>query len=106
MNNQPQTQPQQFNVVQNQVNIPQNEELRLQDALRSHTIYCRCPHCSYDGLTSVDKSCSCANVCCSIWFTPLTWMLFQACRSKDINCYDVKHGCTKCGRPLGVYTAC
>jgi hypothetical protein len=36
----------------------------------------------------------------------MCWVLFQACRHKDINCYDAKHSCSKCGNLTGAYNAC
>jgi hypothetical protein len=103
----PQTTPQQLNVVNNQLNyIPQAEEARIKEALRSTSQYIRCLACHYAGLTTVDRHLNCSNVCCSIFTTPLLWLCYQSCRVKDINCFDAKHTCSKCGGKIGEYTAC
>jgi hypothetical protein len=99
--------PPQLNVVNNQLNyIPQAEEARIKEALRSTSQYIRCLSCQYAGLTTVERSFNCANCCCATLLTPLTWLCYQACRVKDINCFDAKHTCSKCGGKLGEYTAC
>lgn len=107
-NPQPQQYPptnNQYNVVNNQTNLSAGEEMRLQDALRSHSQFLRCK-CEYAGLTAVTKACSCGNVCCCIFTSPMCWIFFQACRGKDINCYDAQHICSKCGSMIGEYKAC
>ena len=100
---------QQFNITNNQINvnnIESNEELRMKDALRSCSAFANCTGCGNMGLSTTEKSCSCASICCCIWFSIAVWLCYQACRSKDINCYDAKHTCSKCGKVLNVYQAC
>ena len=98
--------PQQFNVTNNQQYVPQGEEARIREALRTTSQYIRCLGCQYAGLTSVERKLSCANVCCCALTTPLLWLCYQSCRAKDINCFDAVHTCTKCGNKIGNYEAC
>lgn len=107
----------QFNVANNQVqtNVPQNnnvtgvnagEEKRIAEALRSTPTFLKCYRCGHEGVTATEKSTSCCNVCCCLLTSPVCWVVFQACRHKEINCYDAKHLCSKCGNDFGTYTSC
>lgn len=65
-----------------------------------------CPFCRKNTFTKVDTSLNCLNClcCCFTGFFP--WLIFQAVRSKDINCKDANHVCPGCGRTLHIYSAC
>jgi hypothetical protein len=91
-------------LVNNQVYS--TEILMLQKALKSNATFVICPNCKNQGISRADQSCSGANVLCCICFGGIFWLLFQAVRGKDINCYDTRHTCMKCGIILGDYTAC
>ena len=104
----PESQPiQQFNVINNQqTNLPQGEQARIADALRSTSQFITCISCGHSGLTAVERTTSCSNVFCCLCTSPVIWLIYQAYRVKDINCCDASHNCTKCGKSIGTYKAC
>ena len=56
--------------------------------------------------TLVTKEFNCC-ACLLCFCTGLIWYVcIQACRGKDICCYDARHTCPSCGNVLGQYTAC
>jgi hypothetical protein len=93
-------------VAKNQISPSQDEVTNLKTALRSNTQFVTCPFCRNQAMTRTERTCSVANIICCIFTTPLTWLIFQACRSKDISCYDADHFCTRCGNNLANYHAC
>ena len=78
----------------------------LMKALRSKPQTVRCPYCGQSGETEVTRKCNKKNVICSIFTTPLFWLIFMCCRHKDYNCYDAESKCPKCHNILGDYHAC
>lgn len=93
-------------IVNNQT-VPNPEEMKaIQTSLRSSSQFILCPFCTISGMTIVEKEYSCSNILCCIFSTPITWLLFQVCRQKDLNCYNVTHRCQKCGNVLGTYRSC
>ncbi len=70
--------------------------------LRSYPVFTEC--CG-GAPTSVTNNCNIINLVCCILFTNC-WFVHQACKTKDINCYDATHVCGTCGKTKGTYTAC
>jgi hypothetical protein len=97
-------QPQpQLIISNNQQNVP---TMNFDGVLRSHPGFVVCPYCRQGGVTRAETSCSLINTCCCIFTSPVTWIIFQACRGKDINCCDANHHCVSCGAKLYTYHAC
>jgi hypothetical protein len=89
---------------QNQVtSIP---TVNFEGVLRSNPAFVVCPHCRQGGVTRAETSCSILNTCCCICTYLGPWIIFQACRGKDINCCDANHFCVACGAKLYTYNAC
>lgn len=78
----------------------------LRAALKSNAQFVTCPFCRTQGMTRTEEACSCPSILCCICFGGLGWLLFQACRGKDINCTDSNHYCGKCNSNLANYQAC
>lgn len=78
----------------------------LQTALRSNSQFVNCPYCRNQSNTRVTQQCSTASVLCCVCFGGIWWLVYQACRGKDINCYDADHHCQRCGNVLANYKAC
>ena len=87
------------------VNQNQPNEIIIQN-LQLSPVYLTCPSCGAQGLTKVTESCNCANVCCCIFTTFLTWLIFQCVRGKAISCMDAQHNCNSCNALIGEYSAC
>jgi hypothetical protein len=104
MNSSPMTMQTQAVPIGNQ---PRPSEVRaIQSSLKSGSVYVNCPHCGNQGTTKTIQSCSCASIiCCSVVLT-VPWVIWQACRGKEINCYNAKHFCMKCGLEIGEYKSC
>lgn len=83
-----------------------NEINHLQHALKSNGQFVNCPYCRHQGVTRVNQQMACENLLCCICFGGVPWLLFQAVRSKDINCYNTDHFCARCGNLLSTYKAC
>ena len=83
-----------------------NEVENLNKSLKSYSQFVSCPYCRNQGMTKVQQSCSCLSVCCCLTFLAVPWLIFQACRGKDINCYDTEHYCVRCGNKLAAYRSC
>lgn len=49
-------------ISNNQVNSGEDHK-RVEDALRSYSVFIRCSKCDYSGLTSVERSCSLGAIC-------------------------------------------
>ena len=65
-----------------------------------------CTFCHKPITTTVTQTFNCC-ACCLCWFTGLLiYVCIQACRGKDICCYDASHTCPYCGNVVGTYTAC
>ena len=105
-NNLPRNNPPQLNVTQNQTMITQYEVNNISKILKSSGQFIACPYCKAQGVTRTEETCSLFNVSCGVIFGPIPWILFQALRRKDINCYDAEHHCIQCGSKLATYKAC
>ena len=65
-----------------------------------------CPFCNNQVMTTSIKTFNCCT-CLLCWCTGLVcFCIIQACRGKDITCYDAEHKCPNCGRTLGMYNSC
>jgi hypothetical protein len=95
-NNNPNNPP---NVVNNQLDFEVKTSIYLSRPMLCH-------FCNTTVNTNVKKKCSCANICCCLWFGPLIWVCFQCCRKKQISCNDITHECPKCNQPLIFQEAC
>jgi len=95
-------------VSKNQITTspPQDEIQNLQSALKSSSKFVSCPYCKYQAMTQIDRSCSVPNIILSVASCLLPWLLIQACRGKDINCYNVEHFCKRCQNKLASYNSC
>jgi hypothetical protein len=87
-------------VVHNQLPIPDPLSVKLS----SVTLYCG--KCNTTVNSRVETQCSCANLCCYCWFSPVIWICFQCCRNKEISCNNATHYCPNCATPIGQYEAC
>jgi len=96
----------QLNIVNNQTQANQYELSYMKKALKSSGQCVVCPFCKNQNFTRTEEKCSFANVGCGAIFGPVPWILFQAIRKKDINCYDADHFCLNCGSQLASYKAC
>jgi hypothetical protein len=93
-------QPQTVMVVHNQVPVTSPLNVKL----LSLALFCG--RCNMTVNSRVEKQCSCANLCCCCWFTPIIWLCFQCCRNKEISCNNATHYCPNCSTPIGQYEAC
>ena len=94
-------------LIRNQTNnLPDYELRNMQISLKSNAKFIACSNCKYQSLSRADKQCSTKNVLCCVFFGPLPWLIFQAARNKDINCYDANHYCIRCNVNLANYKAC
>ena len=83
-----------------------SEILEIQQSMmRSFPVFCQCPYCHKEVPSKVERSISVMNClccyCCGGFF-----LIFNACRNKDPNCYDAIHRCTACDNKLNDYKAC
>ena len=119
MNNQqqggymPPNQNQNQNQNQNNMNVPTNNQSaspqeieNLEKSLKTNSQWVACPFCRNQGMTRTITSCSVCNFLCCFFTGAIPWVIFQACRSKDMNCNDAEHYCSRCGNRLANYTAC
>ena len=91
----------------NNQNAPNHIDLHsVEQSLKTDPTTVKCPHCQFVGVTRTDTNCNCLNLCCCFCTGLIPWILFQACRGKEMNCYDSTHHCIKCGFRLGTKTAC
>lgn len=79
---------------------------KLNHALKSYPSYVTCPYCKHQGLTRINKNVSITNLSCCILTIGIGWLLWQSCRGKDMNFYNVNHYCLKCDAKLSEYGAC
>ena len=94
-------------IINNQPTSPQTiSTAQIFSHLKSSPAYINCPHCTNLAVTKTESELNLSNLCCSICFGVIIWLGFQACREKDINCYDSVHKCSKCGAVLNKYSAC
>jgi hypothetical protein len=91
-------------VMTNQIDEVEASSIRR--SLKSNAQYVGCPYCKQQSMTRVEKNCSFKNVLCGVLLHPMIWLVYQAVRGKDINCYDADHYCSKCGNKLAEYKAC
>ena len=90
-------------------NTTNNNEVLVnqqQDVLKSKSVIAICPSCKISSDTNAERSCSFGSCVCYLITTPVFWIIFQAIRGKDINCYDASHKCKHCGNYIGYYKAC
>jgi hypothetical protein len=78
----------------------------LKNALKSDSNFVTCPYCRNQAITRTQKKFSCINCLCCVVTSGILWLFFQACRGKDINCYDADHYCNRCNNNLASYKAC
>ncbi len=90
----------------NQITANQTDIDNLRAALRSTSNFVNCPYCRNQAMTRTERNCSVGNIICAVLTIGIIWLPFQCFRSKDINCYDADHFCTKCGNVLANYRAC
>ena len=73
---------------------------------KTNPIAMNCGFCNKTITTTVIKKCNCC-ACCLCWFTGVCiYLCVQACRGKDLCCYDATHTCPNCGNVVGTYIAC
>jgi hypothetical protein len=90
----------------NQATPSQAEVENLRLALKSSPQFVNCPYCKTQGMTRTEQACSIPSILCCFCFGGIPWLLCQACRGKDINCYDAQHYCVRCNSNLSSYQAC
>lgn len=93
-------------IVLNQTSLDEVEKNNLRMSLKSNAQFVTCPYCKHQSVTRADQTCSAGSVLCCVAFGGMMWLLFQALRKKDINCYDAEHFCIRCGNNLANYKAC
>ena len=72
----------------------------------THPIAITCQFCRSPITTVVEKSFNCCS-CLLCYFTSLIfWIIIQAVRGKEINCWNAVHSCPNCGQILGKYSSC
>jgi hypothetical protein len=91
-------------ISKNQNSLQDLENLKC--ALRSSSNFVTCPHCKNQAITKTDRKFSALNCICCLCTVGTCWLFFQACRGKDVNCYDADHYCNKCNSNLASYKAC
>ena len=73
---------------------------------KTNAIALNCTFCHKPITTNVNKTFNCC-ACCLCYFTGILWYVcIQACRGKDICCYNATHTCPYCGNVVGTYQAC
>ena len=90
----------------NQMTPSASEIDNLKASLKSNSQFVSCPFCRNQAMTRVESKCSLTSVLCCVCTSGVFWLLFQACRSKDINCTNSNHFCNRCGNKLADYSAC
>eukprot|EP00340_Litonotus_pictus_P012095 CAMPEP_0170536138 /NCGR_PEP_ID=MMETSP0209-20121228/101983_1 /TAXON_ID=665100 ORGANISM="Litonotus pictus, Strain P1" /NCGR_SAMPLE_ID=MMETSP0209 /ASSEMBLY_ACC=CAM_ASM_000301 /LENGTH=280 /DNA_ID=CAMNT_0010837473 /DNA_START=21 /DNA_END=863 /DNA_ORIENTATION=+ len=65
-----------------------------------------CPKCKKTAFTRVNRKLSVNNVACCVVFSTIPWILFQALRNKDMNCFNAEHHCSQCNSKILDYNAC
>ena len=76
------------------------------DLFKRKPITIKCPYCNNTVNTKVKEIYSC-KACCLCCITGVCFYIcVQACRDKDICCFDAEHTCPTCGKRLGNYKAC
>src|SRR5690606_19730742 len=94
----------QITPANNQMYTTPNDTIKKN--IKTSTVHVRCPFCAVQGMTIANRHCSCSNLICCFLTTPVGWIIFQACRDKDYNCYDADHQCSNCKKNVANYTAC
>lgn len=95
------------NIVKNQIEIHQEQEVtKLGKVLGTTEQYLKCPYCGSTELTMSDKKCNAFSIITFIFGGFFLWLIVQAIRKKEINCWDANHSCRKCHRYLGCYKSC
>jgi hypothetical protein len=91
-------------MIQNQT-VPMDIAM-MEAVLKSAPGFVTCPFCQHQGITNAKTACSFLSCLCCCCTGVLCWVIFQACRNKDINCTDADHFCMRCGNKLYSYQAC
>ena len=93
-------------IISNQ-NNPNGNALPVDpDKFKCVPIMMECQFCHRMMATKVSKS---LNVCaCLLCYCTgiVCYVLIQACRKKDICCWDATHKCPFCGNTVGAYNSC
>lgn len=84
---------------------PENHKDIQRLHLRSYPAMAKCETCSQVGFSRGERSinwlnclfCYCCNCC---------WWCYMNYKWKDLNCFNVKHTCSNCGKDLAEYNAC
>ena len=86
--------------------VTNQEQMIDPKIFKTHPVAIKCQFCKRPMTTNVTKQCNvCA--CCLCYFTGIVfYVCVQACRGKDLCCYDAEHRCPFCGNVAGTYTAC
>ncbi len=88
------------------INQQSPNQMMNPNMFKTNPIAMNCGFCNKTITTTVVKKCNCC-ACCLCWFTGVCFYLcVQACRGKDLCCYDATHTCPNCGNVVGTYIAC
>ena len=89
-----------------------NNEPQPQVVIGSHTtkfgtepVQFYCPYCKKHVTTKVQRKISPCALSSCILSLCIFYVIVQACRDKEKNCYDAVHKCPNCNNELGSYTA-
>ncbi len=94
-------------LTNNQASNPNQEHIdNLKAALKTKSQLVACPFCKSQDFTKIESECSSLNLIFGIVTLGLFWAPHQFFRNKDLNCYNAKHSCVRCGQTLSEYRAC
>ena len=84
----------------------QNPGVVNPDMFKTHPVALTCMFCKKPMTTNVNTTCNvCACLLC--YLTGIAfYVCVQACRGRDLCCYDAEHRCPHCNNVVGTYTAC
>ena len=86
--------------------VTNQEQMIDPKIFKTHPVAIKCQFCKRPMTTKVTKQCNCC-ACCLCYFTGIVfYVCVQACRGKDLCCYDAEHRCPFCDNVAGTYTAC
>ena len=73
---------------------------------KTNPLAIRCMFCQQPITTLVNKQFNC--LACFLCFCTgiIFYVCIQACRRKDLCCYDAVHLCPNCGKTVGTYNTC
>lgn len=72
---------------------------------RSQIVFTQCPHCKFNGPTTVESSWNVKNYLFCYYYN-CYWKLLQLIRGKDFTLKDGVHSCSSCGKEISRYEAC